>query len=93
MSLRSLNGDILPQSRTKVAVSTAPKRPVKRRPMLMLAAPPPDAESIKREIAEVEERLLALRAKLAGLTAQRGNGPKRRRASRGESASREAQNV
>ena len=83
----------MPQGRTKVIVTTAPKRPVKPRPMLMLAAPPPTIPALEREIAEVEERLLALRAKLAGFTALQGNGPKRRRASRGESASREAQNV
>jgi hypothetical protein len=47
--------------------------------MLMLAAPPPTISALEREIAEVEERLFALRAKLAGLTAQRGNGPKPKR--------------
>jgi hypothetical protein len=70
-------------------VTTAPKRPVKPQPMLMLAAPPPTIPALEREIAEVEERLFALRAKLAALTAQRGNGrsgSKRRRAPRGESA-------
>jgi hypothetical protein len=47
--------------------------------MLMLAAPPPTIPALEREIAEVEERLLALRAKLSSLTALQGNGPKKRR--------------
>jgi hypothetical protein len=86
----------MPQGKVKFTITTAPRRPVRKPPQLMLAAPAPTIPALEREIAEVEERLLALRAKLAGLTAQRGNGrsgPKRRRASRGESASREAQNV
>jgi hypothetical protein len=51
--------------------------------MLMLAAPPPTIPTLEREIAEVEERLFALRAKLSTLAAQQGNGrkPKRRTAS------------
>jgi hypothetical protein len=70
----------LPQGKTIVRVLTAPKRPVKPRPMLMLAAPPPTIPALEREIAEVEERLFALRAKLSSLTALQGNGrkPKRR---------------
>lgn len=84
----------MPQGHVKFIITTAPKRPVlKPRPMLMLAAPPPTIPALEREIAEVEERLFALRAKLSALTALQGDGRKRRRASRGESASREAQNV
>jgi hypothetical protein len=79
----------LPQGKTIVRVLTAPRRPVRKPPQLLLAAPPPTIPALEREIAEVEERLFALRAKLSGLTALQGNGRKRRRASRGESASRE----
>jgi hypothetical protein len=39
--------------------------------MLRLAPPPPTIPALEREIAEVEERLFALRAKLASLTSPR----------------------
>jgi hypothetical protein len=71
----------MPQGKVRFTITTAPRRPVRKPPQLMLAAPAPTIAALEREIAEVEERLLTLRAKLAGLTAQRGNGPKRRRAS------------
>jgi hypothetical protein len=62
----------LPQGRTVVRVLGAPHRPIARAPLLRLTGPPPDAESVKREIAELEERLLALRMKLAAI-----EGPRR----------------
>jgi hypothetical protein len=66
----------MPQGRVKFVITTAPRRPVRKPPQLMLAAPPPTIAALEREIAEVEERLLVLRAKLSSLTAQQH--PKRR---------------
>jgi hypothetical protein len=68
----------VPQGRAKLLISTAPKRPIVRARLLRLTGPPPDAQALKREIAELEERLIALRVKLSGLTSPQRNGPKPR---------------
>jgi hypothetical protein len=70
----------MPQGRVKLLISGAPHRPIAPRRLLLLTGPPPDAESIKREIAETEERLIALRTKLAAIAAPQartGSPPRR----------------
>lgn len=68
----------MPQGRTRVIITGAVHRPV-RKPLLRLTGPAPDAASIKREIGELEDRLFALRAKLAAIEGPRRTAPKARR--------------